>query len=81
MIYLNALSFSNILKWRTKQEKHLSKKNNKLKNYKMSKKQIINFIQYYEKITKWMLIKMPIKANIVVNITNKQQISKIIIKN
>ena len=81
LIYLNALSFSNILNWRTKQEKQLSKKNTKYKDYKMSKKEIINFIQYYEKITKWMLLKMPMKANVIINITNKQEISEIIIKN
>ena len=71
------LSFSNVLNWRIKQENHLRKINTNVKYSGMSKKEIANFIQYYEKITKWMFKVMPKLADIVLYVNSNQKISKI----
>ncbi len=71
------MSFSHVLNWRTKQEKKLRKLKQNSNSVGMSKKEIVNFVQYYEKITKWMLIKMPIISDLVLYIKKDQKISKI----
>ena len=43
----------------------------------MSNNEIKNFIKYYEKITRWMLNKMPSLANIVLYVNKNQKITKI----
>ena len=75
------MSFSHVLNWRTKQEKKLRKFTQNSNYLGMSKKEITNFVQYYEKITKWMLIKMPIISDLVLHITKDQKILKINKKN
>ena len=76
MIYLKPPSFKQILKWRTKQEKDLLKKNKKIKKG-MNMKQIAVFIQHYEKITKWMIKTLPKKADLTVYVNKNQRIKKI----
>jgi len=74
-IFLKAPSFNHVLKWRLKQEKM-----NKLKSInqkKMNKKNLIQFIQYYEKITKWMLKILPSKTDLLVKIDKNQKITSI----
>ena len=46
----------------------------------MDKKQIFEFIQHYEKITKWMMQVLPFKANITISVDKKQKIKKISLK-
>jgi len=77
IIYLKAPSFTNVLNWRIKQEKYLLKLNKKNILSGMSAKEIANFIEHYEKITKWMLKKMPALSDIVLYINKNQKISKI----
>ena len=43
----------------------------------MSAKEIANFIEHYEKITKWMLKEMPALANLVLYVNKDQKILKI----
>ena len=43
----------------------------------MSKKNIIYFIQHYEKITKWMIKIMPKKANLTIFVDKNQKIKNI----
>ena len=76
LIYFNAPSFSYVLKWRVKQEKN-SKKNKNTKQG-MNKKEIAEFIQHYEKITKWMMKVLLKKANINILVEKNQNIKKII---
>jgi hypothetical protein len=59
-----------------KQEKN-SKKNKNTKQG-MNKKEITEFIQHYEKITKWMMKVLPIKADLTAYINTNQNIKKII---
>lgn len=76
LIYFKAPSFSCILSWRLKQEVYMKKK---LRNLKlgMNKKEVKNFIQYYEKLTKWMIKTLPKKANLTIFVDSSQKIKKI----
>ena len=75
LIYFKAPSFSYVFDWRFKQEKNIKKnKNSKLG---MDKKEIAEFIQHYEKITKWMMEVLPIKAHLTAYINTNQNITKI----
>lgn len=74
IIFMEAPSFKFVFNWRSKQEKM---NNSNYKNYKrMSKKELLYFISHYEKITKWMIKKLPNTADLVININNKQEIIK-----
>ena len=77
LIYLKIPSFAHVLNWRVKQEKYLLKKNTNIQYSGMSKKEIAMFIQYYEKITKWMFKVMPNLADIVLYINQNQKILRI----
>tara|TARA_B100000579_G_scaffold332469_1_gene282790 strand:- start:246 stop:431 length:186 start_codon:yes stop_codon:yes gene_type:complete len=52
------------------------KKINKAKT-SMNKKQIIEFVQHYEKITKWMKKKLPLKSSLIISVGKDQKIKKI----
>ncbi len=73
IIYFKTPSFNFVFNWRMRQEKNLKTNNKK----KMNRKEIKEFILYYEKITKWMMKILPNKADVVVHVNNKQKISKI----
>jgi len=74
-IFLKATSFNQVLKWRHKQEK--MNKLESINQKKMNKKNLIQFIQYYEKITKWMLKVLPSKTGLLVKIDKNQKITSI----
>jgi len=78
IIYFKAPSFSCIQNWRLKQEKMMITKKNHPEA--MDKKQIFEFVQHYEKITKWMMQVLPSKANITISVDKKQKIKKISLK-
>jgi len=78
VIYLKASSFSYIKNWRLKQEKMMVKRNNYFDS--MNMEQISEFIQHYEKITKWMMQVLPTKANLTINVDKNQKIKKILFK-
>ena len=75
LIYFNTPSFSHVFNWRLKQEKNTNK--NKNSKIGMNKKEIAEFIQHYEKITKWMMKVLPIKADLTAYINTNQNITKI----
>ena len=77
VIYIKAPSFAYVLSWRIKQENFLRKLNKKDESSGMSPKEIVSFIQHYEKITKWMLKEMPALANLVLYVNKDQKILKI----
>ena len=76
-IYIQAPSFTYILKWRYAQEKSnaLKSKDEKF----MKKTDLRKFIQYYEKLTKWMIKTMPAKADMLIKIDKNQKIKKVVI--
>ena len=75
LIFLKTSSFDNVYKWRLKQEKTNQSKNKKSK--RMSANEIKVFIQYYEKITKWMMRDLNKKAQMVIKFEKNQKISSI----
>jgi D-glycerate 3-kinase len=75
LIFLQVPNFRYVLKWRLLQE-------NKLKNKSKGKKimshlQIKKFIMFYERITKQMLKKLKIDANIVIKLDKKHRLNAI----
>ena len=77
-IYIKAPSFKYVLEWRYAQEKsNASKSNNK--NF-MNKVKLQEFIQHYEKLTKWMMLTMPNQADILIKIDSNQKIKKLLFK-
>ncbi len=71
-IFLKASSFKYVLNWRLKQEK-MNKSNLNIQK-KMDKKNLINFIQHYEKLTRWMLKNHITMFDLIIKVNNKQKI-------
>ena len=78
MIYLKAKNFSLLQKWRLKQEHKLWLKTKKSSNHKiMSKGDVINFMQTYQRITENMFKTAEKHSSIVMLLNNDHQIKKI----
>jgi D-glycerate 3-kinase len=81
MIYLKAKNFSLLQKWRLKQEHKLWLKTKKKGGHKiMSKGDVINFMQTYQRITQNMFKSMPKYASIVLNLNSNHQIKTAVYK-
>jgi len=81
MIYLKAKNFSLLQKWRLKQEHKLWLKTKKSSNHKiMSKGDVINFMQTYQRVTENMFKKMPKYASIILNLNSNHQIKSAVYK-
>ena len=83
MVYLKAKNFNMLQKWRLKQEHKLWLKTKKSSSHKikiMSKGDVLNFMQTYQRITQNMFRNMPKYASIVLNLNNNHQIKKAIYK-
>ena len=76
VLYIKAKNFDLLKKWRLKQEKKLHFKNKK-KLKIMSQKELINFMQTYQRITQQMLKDTSKYASIIMNLNNNHQINKI----
>ena len=79
LLFIKAKNFSLLRQWRIKQEKKLSlksKRSNKLKI--MSDKEIINFMQTYQRITQNMFKSVPKYASIILNLNSNQQIKSVV---
>ena len=74
LIYFNAPGFSYVFNWRLKQEKNMKITKNSKQG--MGRKEIAEFIQYYEKITKWMIRELPFKSKVVIYVDKNQKIKK-----
>jgi D-glycerate 3-kinase len=78
MIYLKAKNFSLLQKWRLKQENKLwLKSKNKIKHKIMSKGDVINFMQTYQRITQNMFKNAPKYFSIILNLNSNHQIKSI----
>ena len=76
LIYFKAPRFSYVFDWRLKQEMNTKTNNNTKQG--MNKKEIAEFVQHYEKITKWMMKILLKKADINILVDKNQDIKKII---
>ncbi len=82
LIYLRAKNFSLLQKWRLKQERKLWIRSKIKSNLKiMSRGDIINFMQTYQRITQNMFRHMPKYASIIFNLNTNHQIKSALYKN
>ena len=82
MVYLKAKNFNMLQKWRLKQERKLRLKTKKVSSHKiMSKKNVINFMQTYQRITENMFKNTPKYASIVINLNSNHQIKSAVYNN
>ena len=82
LIYLKAKDFGLLQKWRLKQERKLWLNSKRKSNLKiMSKGDIINFMQTYQRITQNMFRYMPQYASIILNLNSNHQIKSAVYRN
>ena len=62
LIMLKPPSFQSIYEWRHQQEDKICNQS----AYKMNKEQVINFVQYFQRLTVWMLDDLPSKSDILI---------------
>ena len=81
LVYLKAQSFSLLQKWRLKQEHKLWLKTKNKSNHKiMSKGDVINFMQTYQRVTENMFKKAPKYASIIMNLNSNHIIKTAVYK-
>ncbi len=73
LIYLKAKNFSLLQRWRLKQERKLWVKS-KVKSKIMSRGDVLNFMQTYQRITQNMFRNMPKYASVIFNLNSNHQI-------
>ncbi len=79
LIYLKAKNFSLLQKWRLKQERKLWIKS-KVKSKIMSRGDVLNFMQTYQRITQNMFRHMPKYASVIFNLNSNHQIKSAVYK-
>ncbi len=79
LVYLKAKNFSLLQKWRLKQERKLWIKS-KVKSKIMSREDVLNFMQTYQRITQNMFRNMPKYASIIFNLNSNHQIKSAVYK-
>ena len=81
LIFLKAKNFSLLQKWRLKQERKLWINSKRKLNLKiMSKGDVINFMQTYQRITQNMFRNMPKYSSIIINLNSNHQIKSAVYK-
>ena len=79
LLFIKAKNFSLLREWRIKQEKKLRLKNKRSNNLKiMSDKEIINFMQTYQRVTQNMFKIVPKYASIILNLNSNHQIKSVV---
>ncbi len=79
LVYLKAKNFSLLQKWRLKQERKLWV-NSKVKSKIMSRGDVLNFMQTYQRITQNMFRFTPKYASIILNLNSNHQIKSTVYK-
>ncbi len=79
LVFLKAKNFSLLQKWRLKQERKLWVKS-KVKSKIMSKTDVLNFMQTYQRITQNMFRNMPKYASVIFNLNSNHQINSAVYK-
>ena len=79
LLYIKSKNFNLLKKWRIKQEKKLRLKNKRSNKFKiMSDKEVINFMQTYQRVTQNMFKYVPKYASIILNLNSNHQIKSVI---
>ena len=79
LVYLKAKNFSLLQKWRLKQERKLWVQS-KVKSKIMSRGDVLNFMQTYQRITQNMFRNMPKYASVIFNLNSNHQIKSAVYK-
>ena len=79
LIYLKAKNFTLLQKWRLKQERKLWVQS-KVKSKIMSRGDVLNFMQTYQRITQNMFRNMPKYASVIFNLNSNHQIKSAVYK-
>ena len=79
LVYLKAKNFSLLHKWRMKQERKLWVQS-KVKSKIMSRGDVLNFMQTYQRITQNMFRNMPKYASVIFNLNSNHQIQSAVYK-
>ena len=79
LVFLKAKNFSLLQKWRMKQERKLWVQS-KVKSKIMSRDDVLNFMQTYQRITQNMFKNMPKYASIILNLNSNHQIKTTVYK-
>ena len=79
LVFLKAKNFGLLQKWRMKQERKLWAKS-KVKSKIMSREDVLNFMQTYQRITQNMFRNMPKYASIIFNLNSNHQIKSAVYK-
>ena len=80
-MYLRVKNFKLLQKWRIKQEKKLWLKNKRSSNHKlMSNKDVIAFLQTYQRVTQNMFKNATKNASIILNLDSNHQIKSVVYK-
>lgn len=75
LVMLKVSSFDKVYEWRLLQEEKLRIVTaNKENNHVMSKDELVRFISYYERLTKFILKEMPSRADMLFNVSNDHRI-------
>ena len=69
-------SFESIYEWRYQQENKISNDS----SFKMNKEEVINFVQYFQRLTIWMLDELPKISDVVVEFNKKHLIKRVYYK-
>ena len=80
LIYLKAKNFNLLQKWRLKQERKLWIKS-KVKSKIMSRGDVLNFMQTYQRITQNMFRNTPKYASVIFNLNSNHQIKSAVYRN
>ena len=79
LLFIKSKNFSLLRQWRIKQEKKLRLKNKRSNKFKiMSDKEVINFMQTYQRVTQNMFKYVPKYASIILNLKSNHQIKSVI---
>ena len=79
LLYIKSSNFNLLKKWRIKQEKKLRLKNKRSNKYKiMNNKEVINFMETYQRVTQNMFKYVPKYASIILNLKSNHQIKSVI---
>ena len=82
LVYLRAKNFKLLQKWRLKQERKLWLKSKVKSNLKiMSNRNVLNFMQTYQRITQNMFKNTPKYASVIFNLNSNHQIETAVYKN
>ncbi|MEC7107828.1 MAG: P-loop NTPase fold protein [Verrucomicrobiota bacterium] len=76
LIMLKPPSFESIYEWRYQQENKISNES----SFKMNREEVINFVQYFQRLTIWMLDELPKISDVVVEFNKNHLIKRVYYK-